>query len=102
MNLEKKEEWGNKFIGVPIDGLSQTDIIELTGNDIKRIWAWIDSELKQQRDEASLIISKCKTKLQLYRANVTGEYLGGVEYTSLMKEIDNYFNAPEPTKELEK
>ena len=54
------------------------------------------SLLKEQREEASIIISLCKTKLQIYRADVDGEYLGGMEYSQLMEKINNYFNAPEP------
>jgi hypothetical protein len=30
-----------------------------------------------------------KEKLRLYRAGHSGEYIGGVEYTSLMKQIDD-------------
>ena len=59
---------------------------------------FITSLLKKQREESGTIISACKTKLQLYRAGVDGEYMGGVEYTQLMSMIDDFFNAPEPVK----
>jgi len=57
---------------------------------------FIESLLKKQREDADIIIVLCKQKLRLYRESGTGEYLGGVEYTELMKRIEEYFNAPEP------
>ena len=61
-----------------------------------RIIDFIESLLKKQREDADIIIVLCKQKLRLYRESGTGEYLGGVEYTELMKRIEEYFNAPEP------
>jgi len=67
----------------------------------KKLWlddveTFIESLLKKQREDADIIIVLCKQKLRLYRESGTGEYLGGVEYTELMKRIEEYFNAPEP------
>ena len=46
----------------------------------------------QLAEEIITVLSNCKTKLQLYRANMNGEYLGGVEYTELIKRIDDLFS----------
>uniref|UniRef100_A0A6M3LUC0 Uncharacterized protein n=1 Tax=viral metagenome TaxID=1070528 RepID=A0A6M3LUC0_9ZZZZ len=46
----------------------------------------------QLAEEITTVLSNCKTKLQLYRANMDGEYLGGVEYTELIKRIDDLFS----------
>ena len=43
------------------------------------------------KEEISSVLSDCKTKLQLYRENINGEYLGGREYTQLIEAIDNIF-----------
>ena len=42
-------------------------------------------------------LENAKLKLQLYREAHEGEYLGGVEYTQLMREIDEAL-APVPRR----
>lgn len=38
--------------------------------------------------ELEAVLSAAKKKLELYRAQHSGEYVGGVEYTELMARID--------------
>ena len=82
--------------GWDIDNGGEFGYIPLAVIRVSTAEQFITSLLKKQRDESGMIISACKTKLQLYRANVDGGYMGGVEYTHLMDMIDNFFNAPEP------
>lgn len=43
------------------------------------------------------LLRECREKLRLYRENSNGEYLGGVEYTDLIRRLDAALS--EPVKE---
>jgi hypothetical protein len=70
-------------------------------NDFKRFDAMWESEkrthefaarLWKQRDDARGVLQAAKQKLMLYRAQHSGEYVGGMEYTQLMRMIDEVLN----------
>lgn len=44
--------------------------------------------LWKQRDDARLALIAAQQKLRLYRAQNSGEYVGGMEYSALMVMID--------------
>jgi|GEM_PF-5159074 len=39
-------------------------------------------------NELRMLLAKARDKLALYRADHSGEYVGGTEYTELMRQID--------------
>lgn len=45
------------------------------------------AKVEIERLQATLILAK--TKLELYREAHSGEYIGGMEYTMLMRQIDH-------------
>lgn len=44
--------------------------------------------LLERSDQKREALIKAREKLQLYRANCSGEYVGGMEYTALIKIMD--------------
>lgn len=51
-----------------------------------------------KRDRTRTALEHAKQKLQLYREAHSGEYVGGVEYTRLIAEIDEALATPKPFK----
>ena len=41
-----------------------------------------------QINELRMLLAKARDKLALYRAEHSGEYIGGTEYTELMRQIE--------------
>ncbi len=44
--------------------------------------------MSTQLEQLRIVLKEAKKKLQLYRAQHSGEYIGGMEYTMLMQLID--------------
>ena len=47
----------------------------------------VDAEVKVQIADVSKLLEDCGHKLNLYSLNVSGEYIGGVEHSQLIKRI---------------
>lgn len=62
-------------------------IVDLMWEGEKRTHAFA-SEMWKQRDQAREALRAAKKKLQLYRAQHSGEYIGGMEFSALMQVID--------------
>jgi hypothetical protein len=48
----------------------------------------LTATLSRQNMTMRQVLLDCKEKLELYRAQHSGEYVGGVEFTRLMRKID--------------
>ena len=60
------------------------DSLKDTIRDMQEIIQHLEAENKELRDA----LGSSKKKLELYRNQHSGEYIGGMEYTALIKCID--------------
>jgi len=86
-----KTDWG---VTPPISCLEcGTAMVETTSSSLDGVKLYTcpacppEPEADDQAELAELL-KDCKAKLAFYRANAAGEYLGGVEYTKLIRRLD--------------
>lgn len=76
---------GQGCAGQPV--MDSKTLFDLMWEGEKRSVAFA-AQLWKQRDEARAALQAAKQKLQVYRAQHSGEYIGGMEYEALIRMID--------------